>query len=59
LWGTGFLARMPVPKFVREVICAFVFVLFMDGDVLWDMGSITQKAGPSSITLERGNLGIN
>jgi hypothetical protein len=52
-------ARMRVPKFVCEVICAAVSASFMDGDVPWDTRSITQKARPSSITLEKGNLGTH
>jgi hypothetical protein len=50
---------MPVPKFVCEVICASVSASFMDGDVPWDTRSITQKAEPSSITPEKGNLGTH
>jgi hypothetical protein len=38
------IARMLVPKFVCEVICASVSASFMDGDVPWDTRSITQKA---------------
>jgi len=53
------VARMRVPKFVCEVICAAVSASFMDGDVPWDTRSITQKARPSSITLEKGNLGTH
>jgi hypothetical protein len=50
---------MPVPKFVCEVVCASVSALFMDGDVSWDTRSITQRAGPSSITPEKRNLGTH
>jgi hypothetical protein len=50
---------MPVPIFVGEVICASVSASFTDGDVPWDTISITQKARPSSITLEKGNLGTH
>ena len=34
------LARMPVPKFVCEVVYVFDFASSVDGDVLWDTISI-------------------
>jgi len=36
----SFLARMPVPKFVCEVVYVFDFASSVDGDVLWDTISI-------------------
>jgi hypothetical protein len=50
---------MRVPKFVCEVVYVFDFASSVDGDVPWNTRSITQKARPSSITLEKGNLGTH
>ena len=49
---------MPVPDPFARGLC-FCFALSMDSDVPWDTRSIVQKARPSSITLEKGNLGTH
>jgi hypothetical protein len=56
---SGFLARMPVPKFVCEVAYASGFAWSMHGDVSWDTRRIVRKARPNSIALEKGSLGTH
>jgi hypothetical protein len=48
---------MLVPKFVCEIGYACGFASSIVGGGLWDTISIAQKARPSSVTLEKGNLG--
>jgi hypothetical protein len=53
------IARVPVPKFVCEVVYASGVAWSMEGDVPWDTRSYVRKARPNSIALEKRNLGTH